>query len=96
METEEVDAVFQTHADFVTNIRSLSLSPVVQNLDGLRTEYRKKGNTMRTTWAWPKTLTDAEGNSLQCDTENGGNNQRAQLLVPADKLNMAWQLLHER
>ena len=66
MDTEEVDAVFQTHADFVTNIRSLLLSPAIQNLDRMRTEYKKEGNTMRTAQAWAKTLTDAEGNSLQC------------------------------
>ena len=46
---------------------------------------------MRTAWASAKTLTDVEGNSLQCDIENGGDNQRAQLLVTADKLNMAQQ-----
>ena len=34
---------------------------------------------MRTAWAWAKTLTDAEGNSLYRDTESGGDNQRAQL-----------------
>jgi hypothetical protein len=33
MATEEVDEIFQTHADFVTSIRCLSLSPVIQNLD---------------------------------------------------------------
>ena len=31
-------------------------------------------------------LADVQGNSLQSKIENGGNNQRAQLLVPADKL----------
>ena len=52
---------------------------------------------MRTAQALAKTLTDAEGNSLQCDVKNGGDNQQAQLLVlvPADKLNMAWQFLQE-
>ena len=44
---------------------------------------------------WVKRLTDSGGNSLQCNLENGGDNQRAQLLVPADKLNMAWQFLKE-
>ena len=39
METDEIDAVFQTHTDFVTNIQSLSLSPAVQNLDRVQTEY---------------------------------------------------------
>ena len=50
---------------------------------------------MRTARAWAKTLTDEEENSLQCNAENGGVDQRAQLPVPADKLNMAQQLLQE-
>jgi len=93
METDEVDAVFQTHADFITSIRCLSLSPVIQNLDRVRTEYRNDGNILRTARMWAKTLTDEDGNSLKCDAENGGDNQRAQLLVPANKLNIARQAI---
>jgi hypothetical protein len=95
METEEVDAIFQTHADFVTSIRCLSLSPVVQNLDRVRTEYRKDGNILRTARMWAKTLIDNDGHSLKCDAENGGNNQRAQLLVPVHNLNKARKALLE-
>lgn len=50
---------------------------------------------MRTARMWAKTLTDEEGNSLKCDAENGADNQRAQLLVPADKLNLARRALLE-
>ena len=50
---------------------------------------------MRTAQEWAKAWADGEGNSLQCNVENGGDNQRAQLLVPADKLNMAWRFLQE-
>jgi hypothetical protein len=95
MDTTEVDAVFQTHADFVTTLRCLSLSPVVQNIDRVRTEYRKEGNILRTARLWAKTLIDENGNSLKCDAENGGDNQRAQLLVPVSNLNMARQALLE-
>ena len=77
METGDVDAIFQTHADFVSNIQSLSLSLAVQNLDRVQTEYKKEGNTMRTAWEWAITFTDSEGS---------GDNKRAQLLVPADKI----------
>ena len=56
----------------------------------------EEGNTMRTAWAWAKTLTHAEGKILQCDIKNGGDNQQAQLLVPAEKLNMAWWFLQEQ
>jgi hypothetical protein len=93
METTEVDAVFQTHANFVTSLRCLPLSPVVQNLDRVRTEHRKAGNIMRTARMWAKTLIDTDGQSLQCDVENGGENQRAQLLVPAKNLTSARQAL---
>ena len=61
----------------------------------VQTEYKKEGNTIRIARAWAKTLTDAEGNSLQCNVEIGGDNQQAQLLVPADNLNMARQFLQE-
>jgi hypothetical protein len=42
-----------------------------------------------------KTLTDEEGNSLQCNAEYGGDDQRAQQLVPTDKLNIDQRLLQE-
>jgi hypothetical protein len=42
---------------------------------------------------WAKTLLDNDGNSLKCDVENGGDNQRAQLLVPVHNLNRARQAL---
>lgn len=93
MDTSEVDAIFQTHVDFVTTLRCLSLSPVVQNIDRVRTEYRQEGNILRTARLWAKTLIDEEGNSLKCDVENGGDNQRAQLLVPVSNLNMARKAL---
>ena len=67
MATDEVDAVFQTHADFITSIRCLSLSPVIQNLDRVRTEYRNDGNILRTARMWAETLIDKDGNSLKCD-----------------------------
>jgi hypothetical protein len=89
MATEEVDAVFQTHANFVTSIRCLSLSPVVQNLDRVRTEHLTEGNIMRTARMWAKTIIDNDGNSLKCDVENGGDNQRDHLRVPVHNLNRA-------
>ena len=93
MATDEVDAVFQTHVDFITSIRCLSLSPVIHNLDRVRAEYRKEGNILRTAWMWAKTLIEKDGNNLKCDAENGGDNQRARLLVPANKLYVARQAI---
>jgi hypothetical protein len=93
MSTDEVDAIFQTHADFVNSLRCLSLSPVVQNIDRVGTEYCTEGNILRTARLWAKTLLNNEGNSLRCDAENGGDNQRTHLLVPAENLNRARQAL---
>jgi hypothetical protein len=95
MATDDVDALFQTHVDFVASIRCLSLSPLVQNNDRVRTEYRKEGNHLSTARIWAKMLVDEGGNSLQCDVENGGTNQRAQLLVPFKNLNKSQTALKE-
>jgi hypothetical protein len=42
---EEVDALFNTHADFIANTRILSLAPVVQNINILRTENSSHDTT---------------------------------------------------
>ena len=93
MSTHEVDSIFQTHADYVKNTRILSLSPVVQNVDRIRTEYSSTGNLERSTRTWVTNLKDTKGNSLKCDAENGGDNRRAQLLVPLEHLVQVRQAL---
>ena len=95
MTTEEVDSIFQTHADFMQNTRSLSLSPIVQNVDRIRTEYQATGNIERSTREWAKALTDLKGNNLKCDVENGGSNLRAQMLVPLEHYGLAKKALEE-
>ena len=91
MSAEEVDAIFQTHADYLTNTRILSLAPSIKNLDTIRTEHRETGNINRTTREWATSLKDDQGNNLQCDAENGGSSRKAQLLVPAEHLELAKQ-----
>ena len=86
MSNSEVDSIFQTHADFVKNTRFLPLSPVVQNVDRIRTEHKTTGTVERSTRSWAVTLKDAKGNSLNCDAENGGDNRRAQILVPMENI----------
>ena len=93
MSTPEVDSIFQTHADYLKNTRILSLSPVVQNVDRIRTEYSPTGNLERSTRTWATTLKDPKGNSLKCDAENGGDNRRAQILVPLENLEQARKAL---
>ena len=41
MPPDEVDCLFKTHADFVANIRTLPLAPLVQNIDRIRVEHNQ-------------------------------------------------------
>jgi hypothetical protein len=94
MGTVELDAIFQTHADYTTNTRLLQLAPTIQNVDLIRTEYSTSGNIDRNTREWATSLKDTNGKSIQCDADNGGEKRRAQLLVPAEHLEAATIALH--
>jgi hypothetical protein len=89
MSTLEVDAIFQTHADYTTKTRVIALAPTIQNVDIIRTEHRPSGNIDRNTREWATTLCDSKGKSLQCDADNNGDKRRAQLLVPEEHLEQA-------
>ena len=95
MSTAEVDAIFQTHADYMANTRVISMAPTIQNLDLIRKEHRGITVIERNTRTWATTLTDADGNSLRCDADNGGDSRRAQLLVPSENLALAQQAFKE-
>jgi hypothetical protein len=96
MSTAEVDATFQTHADYITKTRIHSMAPTIQNVDLIRKEYGPTGIIERSTRDWATTLTDKLGNSLQCDAENRGDTRRAQLfLVPVENLVQAQQAFKE-
>jgi hypothetical protein len=86
MSTADVDAIFQTHADFMTKTRILTMAPIIQNVDLIRKEYGESGIIEHSTRKWATTLVDKLGNSLQCDAENGGDTRRAQLLVPIQNM----------
>ena len=86
MSTAEVDALFQTHADYMTNSRTISMAPTIQNVDLIRTEYNDATNQERNTREWATSLKDTAGNSLRCDADNGGDSRRAQLIVPVEHM----------
>ena len=52
MSTAEVDALFQTHADYMTNTRIITMAPIIQNVDILRTEHRDTEILERNTREW--------------------------------------------
>ncbi len=86
MSTEEVDSIFQTHADYMANTRTISLAPIIQNVDLIRTENCGLNTLDRNTRDWATSLTDLQGNHLQCNADNGGETKRAQILVPAENM----------
>ena len=86
MSPPEVDALFDTQAEFTTNLRTLSLAPLVQNIDRLRIEHYPTYTIERSTREWVKSLVDSKGKSIKCDVENGGDNRAVQILVPLEQL----------
>jgi hypothetical protein len=88
---EEVDTLFNTHADFIANTRILSLAPLVKNIDLIRTEYSPHNDTTteRTTRDWTASLRDSDGSSWHCDVENGSDNREVKLLIPLENLEKA-------
>ena len=95
MSTAEVDAIFQTHADYMTKTRVHTMAPTIQNVDLIRKEYHEQGIIERSTREWAASLTDKMGNSLQCEADNGGDSRRAQLLVPVENLVQAQHAFKE-
>jgi hypothetical protein len=64
MSTAEVDSIFQTHADYMANTRTISMSPTIQNVDLLRTENCGLTTLDRNTRDWATSLTDSLGKHL--------------------------------
>ena len=94
MPPDEVDCLFKTHSEFVSNIRTLTLAPLVTNIDRIRIEHNSDSTTVeRSTREWADSLTDNNGKSLKCDVENGGNNRAVHLLVPKENMAQANQAL---
>jgi hypothetical protein len=65
MSTAEVDSIFQTHADYMANIRTISMAPTIQNVDLIRTETGGLTTLDRNTRNWATSLTDVQDNHLQ-------------------------------
>ena len=95
MSTAEVDAIFQTHEDYLSKTRVHSMAPTIQNVDLIRKEHTDTGIIERSTRSWASSLLDKLGNSLQCEADNGGDTRRAQLLVPVENLVQAQQAFKE-
>ncbi|KAI2499782.1 hypothetical protein MHU86_14725 [Fragilaria crotonensis] len=84
MSTEQATKLFETHDQYIKALRSISLFPMLTNLDTLRTEHFPDGNTLvRSTRDWATSIMSIDGTeSAKCDVVNGGLDQKAYLLFP--------------
>ena len=83
MTTEQIRSHFSMHATYVASLHQIPLSPVITNLDTVRTEVSAARILERTTREWATSLKLADGTHAQCDAENGRRNKNTYLLVPA-------------
>jgi hypothetical protein len=83
MSTAEEGSTFHTHANCMADIQTISMAPTIQNVDLIRTENCGLTILDRSNRNWATSLIDYNGNHLQCNADNGGDNKRAQHLVPA-------------
>ena len=83
MSNEQALRLFQTHDTFIKALSFIPLSPLILNLDTLRTEYFPDGSkTERSVREWAATLRTPDGSSsARCDVVNGGYDQKAYLLM---------------
>jgi hypothetical protein len=90
MTAEEVSDVFRVHQAFLDSTQRLLLSPAIVNVDRPREETSQAGEKMaRSTRDWVMTLKKPDGQSLQCDVENGGKDHKAYMIVPTEYLDVA-------
>jgi hypothetical protein len=95
MSLEETTELFDVHHKYVNSIQRLPLSPQVVNLDRNRTEVSPSGSVTRSTREWANSILSQDGQSFQCDTENGGQDRKAYLLVPSHNLEQVRPLLDQ-
>ena len=83
MTTAEAMKLFEKHDSYIKSLRYIQLSPMINNLDTVRTEFFPDGTKMeRTTRDWAASITSAEGQeSAHVDVVNGGYDQKSFLLM---------------
>ena len=83
LQSNQIRQYFETHDNYLKSLRSITLSPLVTNLDTIRNEYLSNGETIaRSTREWATQLKLPSGESARCDIVNGGKDRITRLLVP--------------
>jgi hypothetical protein len=83
MSKEQATTLFEKHDSYIKALCFISLSPMINNLDTLRTEYFPDGTTIeRAVRDWATTITSSdEKEPVHCDVVNGGYDQKSYLLM---------------
>ena len=83
MTTAEAINLFEKHDSYIRSLRYVQLSPMINNLDTIRTEFFPDGTKKeRTTRDWAASILSAKGNeSAHVDVVNGGYDQKSFLLL---------------
>ncbi|KAI2492148.1 hypothetical protein MHU86_22413 [Fragilaria crotonensis] len=80
----QMSKYFTVHDNYMKSLRTVTLAPMIENLDSDREEFFENGEVVvRSTRAWALSLTlPSTGLNARCDIVNGGYAQVATLLVP--------------
>ena len=83
MTSTEAIQLFEKHDSYIRSLRYVQLSPTINNLDTIRTEFFPDGTKMeRTTRDWAASILSADGKeSAHVDVVNGGYDQKSFLLM---------------
>ncbi len=79
----------------MSKTRTISMAQTIQNVNIMRTETTGITTIDSNTCHWATSLTDTNGNSLQCDADNGGETKRLQILVPSEHMETVKQNFRE-
>ncbi|KAI2500342.1 hypothetical protein MHU86_14150 [Fragilaria crotonensis] len=84
MSREQAMSLFEKHDSYIKALRFVALSPMINNLDTIRTEYFQDGTKVeRSVRDWAATIMSPDGTeSAHCDVVNGGYDQKSFLLMP--------------
>ncbi len=85
MTNEKIRSHFTFHEKWSKSLKAIPMSPYINHLDQVRTEYNEDGTTTaRSTREWVASLLAPDGNyPALCDVVNGPPDHKAYLLVPS-------------
>ena len=83
LQSDQIRQYFDTHDKYLKSLRSITMSPLVTNLDTIRKELFPNGESVeRSTREWATQLKLPSGDSAMCDIVNGGKDRITRMLVP--------------